>query len=191
MLIQPSGEIFIIVYGAPRTGTSLTCELVKQCGFNLGTTPFIDNKRRGYNEHPITSFGNIYAEDIERHLEQDKVRCSKVIGYPENIELIRQCGFRVKIILIHRKIERRQASAISALFSIHEKNRVKIQDTILTKRDDWLSIHRSKYEILDIHFDDLIEKKPKVLQAIVDFCESNVPIEELKKVIDPSRVKFK
>jgi len=59
---------FICVVGAPRTGTSMTCELVQACGFNFGPVSGQPGSRDGHTEHNLLTWTKFDEPDIQERM---------------------------------------------------------------------------------------------------------------------------
>src|SRR5690606_15332344 len=103
---NPSND-FIIIYGGPRTGTSLVCELVKHCGYNFGNADGKWNDPRGGKfEHWITSCPYNPAQEsrVIKTIEAEGINAAKVIGFSEWIDFLLN-HYEVKIIATIRDKE--------------------------------------------------------------------------------------
>jgi len=82
---KPKIPEFVIVYGGPRTGTSLVMDIVVMAQYNLGKCYTPPNPRRGRNEHPL--FGQplkrFKSEKVWKQIEKEDINCAKIIGYPD------------------------------------------------------------------------------------------------------------
>lgn len=71
----------VIIVGAPRTGTSLTCDLVKALGFNFGQT--FDNGGNRTSRNDLSEFyggmGSVTATRTIRTIEKYKIKAIKIV----------------------------------------------------------------------------------------------------------------
>lgn len=198
-------NLFVVVYGAARTGTSLCMDLVKAAGFNAGkyNADSLTDNRRGRNEHGI--FGKEPDIGSLRTLEQEQITCAKIIGFDKWITWLDE-RFNIKILAPYRLKETRQQSIRSRCgvyrvdtislhghvkhppeFSNAEAFAIKktaLQDGVLAAREKLLS----RYDHLKVSFEKLIDKDVDEFITIAKFlnCSSDV----LMNCVDRERVKF-
>lgn len=182
---------FVIVYGGPRTGTSLTCDLVEVCGYNFGQTPERPDLRRGRKEHRITSFpyNEDRHQDVRASITKEGVNAAKVIGFPSWIDFLISDGYNVKVLATQRNVKARNASANSMLLHLSQQNKVPIQERDIQKRDMWLEAHPDVPR-LDVHFEQLIARDISHLQEIRDFIDGDCNVSDMLSVIKPQVVMY-
>jgi len=182
---------FVVVYGGPRTGTSLTMDIVVAAQYNPGRCygpP--DNPRRGRNEHrlfgqPMKNWGPSAADKI---INKEKITCAKIIGFPEWIGFLSK-RFDVKIIAPERNKESRNKSAADMLIHLpNQDKKVKVQEELLEKRKKFLDSHSGP--VLHVSFEDLVNKDLATFWAIAKFVGYDGQGADLMAPVDPGRVKF-
>lgn len=189
-------KLFIAVCGAPRTGTSLTCELIKRAGYNFGPTQKMRDNRRGYNE-----LGALWAKPPQgRHknrtfkqLQKQHISAAKFFDKFNWLRVLAEFGYRVKLVLTHRNQKERRASARSML--LHLKNaqqKVALQDRCLRARNNFLK-QNPKFQALNVYFEKFLAKDREQLQQLLEFIEADdrVTVGDLMPIIKPEQVKFK
>lgn len=186
-----SKPVFVVVYGAPRTGTSLTMDIVCAAQYNPGkcyTPPA--NPRRGRNEHPV--FGqspSVLNHDLVwKQIKNENITCCKIIGYPEWINFLSK-RFNIIIVAPCRDKATRKKSAADMLVHIGGGLKgILLQEQLLAKKKVFLN--RFKGPIVYVRFDKLISKDPETFKALRDFLGYEGPIEDLMRPVDAGRVKF-
>ena len=188
---------FVVVYGGPRTGTSLTCDLVKVCDYNFGNTKKGTAPREGRLEHrfcsaPYNPLNDKWAMDF---IDSEGINAAKVIGFPEWIDFLIRKDFDVRLLLTHRNKASRNASARSMLLHLPMDQKVPMQERDIAKREKWLKSH-PEVRRLDVHFEKLVDKDEDQLIDIVNFIAPLKPnvvdtVDRMLEVIEPSRVKFR
>ena len=188
----PKKPRFVVVYGGPRTGTSLTMDIVKAAQYNAGICHVEStNLRRGRNEHLIFSqpLVEFKIEDVWRRVEKEKVTCAKIIGFPKWIDLL-STRFSVSIVAPDRdKASRNKSAANMLLHRTDSKDKINLQESLLAKRQTYLDSFKGR--IARVSFDCLITKDPKTFEYLREFLGYKGPIEDLMAPVDAERVKFK
>jgi len=191
-VVANRGNIIIIIFGGPRTGTSLCCALVQRCGFNFGKTHDKQEERGGYLEHYVSS--TPFVEKTNQNklflIRSENINAFKIISFHEHIDWLTKEGFVVKIIATLRDKQSRNASTDILTGVWQKKDKVKIQEEIIAQRDKWLENHPT-VSVLFVEFEKLIQLDKKTLQAIIDFTDGDCSVDDLKAIINPSQVKYK
>jgi len=199
-------ETFIVVYGAPRTGTSLCMDIAQAAGYCAGRChrqPL--DKRAGRNEHPL--FGKLpgNVEHAWRVIKEEGMSCAKVIGFYDWIPLLAE-KFDVKILAPDRIRANRRKSICSRNvagqvlrradvppFTQEEldkktaemcNHRLFLQDKVLLEREGILPRHPH----LRVCFEKLIDKDVGEFGRIARFLHCDMA--KLMDCIDKRRVRF-
>jgi len=197
---------FIVVYGAPRTGTSLCMDIVQAAGYCAGVChKASSDKRAGRNEHPLFGKTSIDNENAWRAIRNQRISCAKIIGFYDWIQLL-ATKFDIKILAPYREQETRRKSIRSRNvagqvmrrtgtppFTQEEldrktefmrRERILLQDKVLCERELILS----QYTHLRVSFEKLIDRDTDEFDRIAEFlnCDSACLI----NCVDRERVRF-
>lgn len=201
---------FIVVYGAPRTGTSLCMDIAQAAGYNPGQChPFPKNKRRGRQEHifgqPISDFEE---HNVWKDIGRQGITCAKIIGFPEWISFLSRC-FDIYILSPNRNIVDRQNSAREGMQHVYnmtmaeimirdaengewdftkareEVNRKKVrkQSRLLAERDEFLTTWPQDKN-LHISFEDIVMRDVNQFKQIANFLDFKGDISVLMNCVD-------
>lgn len=182
---------FIVVIGAPRTGTSLACDLVKRCGFNFGKEAYYtDIIRDGRNEHPLTrtlaEVTEKYSAHVIESFDIEEINASKIytIRMYDWLKVFNK-HYNLKVVIVRRAYE----NSLKSYLTNDPKSSVPYYKDVLNMLDNIIE-EDNGYDKLVLHFEDLISNKTEPLIALKTFLNSNVSIEELEKIIQPEAVIF-
>ena len=184
-------NFFLLIVGAPRSGTSLMVDLMKVCGFDFGETikpnkPWM-GKRSPRNEHKLTTRGIVPKDfDFEKafwRIERTKMNATKIphtfaIWVPE---FVRRYD-RLKIIVTQRDMN----TLVSSNLEFDWTNRRRIieytQDRI---KDAQNLLDSDEYHTFPAPFEKVLSKDTEFLKCLLEYVEVQTPIEKLTCIIDP------
>jgi len=180
-------NLFIAVIGAPRTGTSLVCDLVKKCGFNFGEDAYYTEViRAGRNEHPLTrsltDVTEAYSSYVVNVFKEQGINASKfhTIKMGDWLEVFDKY-YNLKVVIIRRNRDNSVKSVIGISPDLDYYKEVTNMSNGIIKEDN-------DYDKFVLQFEDLLLKEEEPLIGLKTFLNSDVSIEELKNIIKPEEV---
>ncbi len=176
-----------VVLGQARTGTSLACDLVHACGWNVVDAPNrkIDDLRRGRNEFPGIGvrMSNPYVASVSVGRNLLEKECEGVkIGYNFAVfmPLFRANIPDLRVLVMMRNVED-QVKSMGA-YGITRQ----VEDSQATF--DYFIEHYLEspdYTTLRVDFERLIAKDRGLLGDIKTFLSSTTSVDDLAAIIDP------
>jgi len=199
---------FIVVYGPPRTGTSLLCQLVEYCGYSFGYGVDLGKKELlirssgvGTHHHKSSSTADGHVAFEVKNFDGNAF---KVIGFNEVIPKLFGEELNIKIIGTNRRDDYARQESTHALdiqagfeilggvfqkvFRYGASQLSNQRPDIYKERKDFLEKYKGNYEYMDIFFEDILRKDKKVLQKLCNFIEVKLTPDlhsDLNKIIKP------
>jgi hypothetical protein len=192
---------FVIVAGVPRSGSSLVCDLVRACGYNFGPTNNEENLRTGRNENlSFSGRKKIDRSELDR-LIRSGVNAVKAGFFYEWMPDFIEWGVNVRLVIPTRCLTTAALSNCEYVWELDPRlNRGKDKyksalDQVmeLLRQYEWSRAMSYKYpdNIMRIPFEGLITQDQKLLEAIINFLESDVGWFDLKNICNPGVSRWK
>lgn len=182
------GKKFALIVGKPRTGTSVTGDLIQSLGFNFGKESEVLKEkglREGRHESIYTGGGkylyvnNIPCEDI---FEKEGITTLKVANNIQDWISILDKRFDLRIINTTRDDRTHKQSS-------EEANTRQTEDIVHYNRI--IEDMKSKHKTFIMKFEKTVEKDEAQLKELMKFLGVKGDINKLKELIHPEIVKYK
>ncbi len=174
-----------IVSGLPRSGTSLTMQMLKNGGMEIMTDNVRkadDNNLRGYYEYEKVKG----LKNNNSWIGEAENKAVKVISY---LLTYLPADYKYQIIFMERDLGEVLSSQQQMLKNLNKKaNPADLAKTFnlhLVKIKKWLS-HQPNMTLLEIPYRGIIEHPLLFAEKINDFLDYSLSVEKMVKVVDPS-----
>ncbi len=180
------GEPLIVVSGLPRSGTSMTMQMLESGGLDIATDgirkPGEDNPK-GYYEYERVK--DLEKETDKSYLEEFRGKTIKVISFllkdlPETNNY--------KVVFMHRNLDEILASQTKMLKNRGEASESSNEEMLeLYKNHLWkvnyLMKHRPCFELLEVNYKDVVENPRREAERISQFL-GNLDVDKMTSAVD-------
>ena len=180
------GEPLIVVSGLPRSGTSMTMQMLEASGLDIATDgirkPGEDNPK-GYYEYERVK--DLEKETDKSYLEEFRGKTIKVISFllkdlPETNNY--------KVVFMRRNLDEILASQTKMLKNRGEASESSNEEMLeLYKNHLWkvnyLMKHRPCFEFLEVNYKDVVENPRREAERISEFL-GNLDVDKMTSAVD-------
>tara|TARA_R110000751_G_scaffold208242_2_gene312101 strand:- start:65 stop:838 length:774 start_codon:yes stop_codon:yes gene_type:complete len=195
-------EPFVIVCGAPRSGTSLACELVKTCGYAFGkkVTAKQHNKApyNGYNEAGIShecwtkdDRKSQVEQSVKKMWENDSTAAKKLSEFNSWVPFLAEAMPNLRVVVTSRGMESGLLSNVLFVHTYYPKNTKQcLQGAIVFALSSQWSVDliaNSNVNTYELPYDMVARKDADLLSGLKDFIEKpSVDVAAMQGVITKS-----
>lgn len=200
-------KTLVVVVGIPRSGTSLACDLVRICGYNLGAVAMTRDVRRGRNHHPVHSNARYTSFDGIRKwvadLDEEGITAIKLIPEFETmLPIINKVVEDLRVVVTTREVREAVVSHIEyALLTdpLNNYREVKgLRDKIVKAADGVLDRDEAILRLLEdpdikthnLDFMMVQNHDVRTFSALKRFLSSDVDETEMMHAVIPSVSKY-
>ena len=180
------GEPLIVVSGLPRSGTSMTMQMLESSGLDIATDgirkPGEDNPK-GYYEYERVK--DLEKETDKSYLKEFRGKIIKIISFllkdlPETNNY--------KVVFMRRNLDEILASQTKMLKNRSEASESSDEEMLeLYKNHLWkvnyLMKHRSCFEFLEVNYKDVVENPRREAARISEFL-GNLDVDKMTSAVD-------
>jgi len=180
------GEPLIVVSGLPRSGTSMTMQMLEAGGLDIATDgirkPGEDNPK-GYYEYERVK--DLEKETDKSYLKEFRGKTIKIISFllkdlPETNNY--------KVVFMRRNLDEILASQTKMLKNRGEASESSNEEMLeLYKNHLWkvnyLMKHRPCFEFLDVNYKDVVENPRREAERISEFL-GNLDVDKMTSAVD-------
>ncbi len=180
------GEPLIVVSGLPRSGTSMTMQMLEFSGLDIATDgirkPGEDNPK-GYYEYERVK--DLEKETDKSYLKEFRGKIIKIISFllkdlPETNNY--------KVVFMRRNLDEILASQTKMLKNRGEASESSDEEMLeLYKNHLWkvnyLMKHRSCFEFLEVNYKDVVENPRREAARISEFL-GNLDVDKMTSAVD-------
>ena len=180
------GEPLIVVSGLPRSGTSMTMQMLESSGLDIATDgirkPGEDNPK-GYYEYERVK--DLEKETDKSYLKEFRGKIIKIISFllkdlPETNNY--------KVVFMRRNLDEILASQTKMLKNRGETSESSDEEMLeLYKNHLWkvnyLMKHRSCFEFLEVNYKDVVENPRREAARISEFL-GNLDVDKMTSAVD-------
>ena len=176
-------SLITIVTGLPRSGTSLMMQI-----FDKSSLPVLTDGRRKKDENNTEGYYEL--DEVKRIVKDNSFLCDAqgmVLKVVCPLPLFLDLNFKYKVIVMRRDLNEILSSQEKMLNKNqkHQKiNLAKIYQTHISKMYSFFD--KNQIEYIDIWYSELVSNPDDLLTSIIDFCNLDSDLFELKSVIKPS-----
>lgn len=185
-------ETFVLVIGAPRTGTSLACDMVRCLGFNFGV-PEVQGKDFRVGRHELLNGGQDQPNDWLEQFKKNKITALKLVfNIREWYEKISK-EYEVKVVITTRNYNDWNKSA-------SEKSPIEYSQqyyfSVMKQINEVLALI-NPCRVVFLPFEWLIKKNDYLIQSLSYLLKGgSSPVmlkdfDRLKALIHPQVVRYK
>ncbi|MGH9460844.1 MAG: sulfotransferase domain-containing protein [Vicinamibacteria bacterium] len=181
------GDALVVVSGLPRSGTSMTMQMLEAGGLSIATdgirTPGEDNPK-GYYEYER-------VKELDKGLDPSwlkefRGKAIKIISFllkdlPETNNY--------KVVFMRRNIHEVLASQAKMLANRGEANETSDEKMLELYKDhlwkvDYLMKRRPCFELLNVEYKDVIENPRREAERLGEFLGNHVDVEKMAAAVD-------
>ena len=180
------GEPLIVVSGLPRSGTSMTMQMLEASGLDIATDgirkPGEDNPK-GYYEYERVK--DLEKETDKSYLKEFRGKTIKIISFllkdlPETNNY--------KVVFMRRNLDEILASQTKMLKNRGEASESSNEEMLeLYKNHLWkvnyLMKHRPCFEFLEVNYKDVVENPRREAERISEFL-GNLDVDKMTSAVD-------
>ena len=180
------GEPLIVVSGLPRSGTSMTMQMLESGGLSIATDgirkPGEDNPK-GYYEYERVK--DLEKETDKSYLKEFRGKTIKVISFL--LKDLPQTN-NYKVVFMRRNLDEILASQTKMLKNRGEASESSNEEMLdLYKNHLWkvnyLMKHRPCFEFLDVNYKDVVENPRREAERISEFL-GNLDVDKMTSAVD-------
>jgi len=179
---------FVVISGLPRSGTSLVCDIVQQCGYDFGpVTINDDNPTKNRHEwrfmHTAEQgrFHQFALDCMEHDITALKVGCN----WDKWIDMLRIKFNDIRVITVMRDTTSIEKSRLDYGIGPNFAN----QNHIAAEMVGITNLHCSSNSHM-VTFEQLLRGHPDTLNGIINHIDGDANAEDLSKLIHPDQVRF-
>jgi len=181
------GEPLIVVSGLPRSGTSMTMQMLEAGGLAVAT----DGIRKPGEDNPKGYYEYERVKELDKGLDQSWLRefrgkTIKIISF-----LLKDLPDtnNYKVVFMRRNIQEVLASQAKMLVNRSEANEASDEKMLELYKDhlwkvDYMMKHRPCFELLNVDYKDVVENPRQQAQRIGAFLGDHVEVEKMVTAVD-------
>ncbi len=181
------GEPLIVVSGLPRSGTSMTMQMLEAGGLAVAT----DGIRKPGEDNPKGYYEYERVKELDKGLDQSwlkefRGKTIKIISF-----LLKDLPDtnNYKVVFMRRKIYEVLASQAKMLVNRGETNEASDEKMLELYKDhlwkvDYMMKHRPCFELLNVDYKDVVENPRRQAQRIGAFLGDHVDVEKMTSAVD-------
>ena len=181
------GEPLIVVSGLPRSGTSMTMQMLEAGGLAVAT----DSIRKPGEDNPKGYYEYERVKELDKGLDQSwlkefRGKTIKIISF-----LLKDLPDtnNYKVVFMRRNIHEVLASQAKMLVNRGEVNEASDEKMLELYKDHlwkvgYMMKHRPCFELLNVDYKDVVENPRQQAQRIGAFLEDHVEVEKMVTAVD-------
>ena len=181
------GEPLIVVSGLPRSGTSMTMQMLEAGGLAVAT----DGIRKPGEDNPKGYYEYERVKELDKGLDQSwlkefRGKAIKIISF-----LLKDLPDtnNYKIVFMRRNIHEVLASQAKMLVNRGEANETSDEKMLELYKDhlwkvDYLMKHRPCFDLLNVDYKEVVENPRRQAQRIGEFLGNRVDVEKMAIAVD-------
>jgi len=181
------GEPLIVVSGLPRSGTSMTMQMLEAGGLAVAT----DGIRKPGEDNPKGYYEYERVKELDKGLDQSwlkefRGKTIKIISF-----LLKDLPDtnNYKVVFKRRNIQEVLASQAKMLVNRSEANEASDEKMLELYKDhlwkvDYMMKHRPCFELLNVDYKDVVENPRQQAQRIGAFLGDHVEVEKMVTAVD-------
>lgn len=181
------GEPLVVVSGLPRSGTSMTMQMLEAGGLAVAT----DGIRKPGEDNPKGYYEYERVKDLDKVLDKSwlkgfRGKAIKIISF-----LLKDLpdSNNYKVVFMRRNLDEVLASQAKMLVNRGEANETSDDKMLDLYRDhlwkvDYMVKHRPCFELLNVNYKDVVETPRQQAERIGEFLGSRVDVEKMATAVD-------
>jgi len=181
------GEPLVVVSGLPRSGTSMTMQMLEAGGLAVAT----DGIRKPGEDNPKGYYEYERVKDLDKALDKSwlkgfRGKAIKIISF-----LLKDLpdSNNYKVVFMRRNLDEVLASQAKMLVNRGEANETSDDKMLDLYRDhlwkvDYMVKHRPCFELLNVNYKDVVENPRQQAERIGEFLGSRVDVEKMATAVD-------
>ena len=180
------GEPLIVVSGLPRSGTSMTMQMLEAAGLSIAT----DGIRKAGEDNPKGYYEYERVKELEKepdksYLKEFRGKTIKVISFllkdlPETNNY--------KVVFMRRNLDEVLASQTKMLKNRAEASETSDEDMLEVYKNhlykvNYLMKHRSCFELLEVNYKDVVANPRREAERISEFL-GNLDVDKMTRAVD-------
>ncbi len=180
------GEPLIVVSGLPRSGTSMTMQMLESGGLDIAT----DGIRKAGEDNPKGYYEYERVKDLEKetdksYLKEFRGKTIKIISFL--LKALPETN-NYKVVFMRRNLDEILASQTKMLKNRGEASESSNEEMLeLYKNHLWkvnyLMKHRPCFEFLDVNYKDVVENPRREAERISEFL-GNLDVDKMTSAVD-------
>lgn len=181
------GEPIVVISGLPRSGTSMTMQMLEAGGMSIVTdgvrTPGEDNPKGYYEDERVKE---LHKEKDKSWLREARGKAIKIISF-----LLKDLPDtnNYKVLFMHRSLDEVLASQQKMLERTGETSETGDERMLeLFENHLWkvnyLLRHRSDFEVMDLKYKEIIESPLAQAERIREFLGNRLDVEQMAGAVD-------
>ena len=181
------GEALIVVSGLPRSGTSMTMQMLEAGGIGIAT----DNIRKPGDDNPKGYYEYERVKDLDKGgdkswLKEFRGKAIKIISFLLK-ELPETNNY--KVVFMRRNLQEVLASQAKMLDNRGEKNESPDEKMLELYQNhlwrvDYLMKHRPCFELLNVDYKDVVENPRRQAERIGEFLGNHLDVDKMTSAVD-------
>ena len=189
----------VFLLGLPRSGTSLTTNILQKLGVNMIHTSEFEDKKKATDERFEKKYGDYHAnpEGFFEITEDQFTYMMKIFQQPYSgcKMIIPVQGFRweilrkypCKVVFMSRDVEEIRQSQM-AYYKPSGVDVAYLRSALATQR---VRLREHKIDFLEVNYNELLKKPRPIIEGIAEFINTDVYIDEAVALVDPDKNRFK
>ena len=181
------GEALIVVSGLPRSGTSMTMQMLEAGGIGIAT----DNIRKPGDDNPKGYYEYERVKDLDKGLDNSwlkefRGKAIKIISL-----LLKELPetYNYKVVFMRRNLHEVLASQAKMLDNRAEKNESSDEKMLELYQNhlwrvDYLMKHRPCFELLNVDYKDVVENPRRQAERIREFLGNHLDVDKMTSAVD-------
>jgi hypothetical protein len=181
------GEALIVVSGLPRSGTSMTMQMLEAGGIGIAT----DNIRKPGDDNPKGYYEYERVKDLDKGLDNSwlkefRGKAIKIISF-----LLKELPetYNYKVVFMRRNLHEVLASQAKMLDNRAEKNESSDEKMLELYQNhlwrvDYLMKHRPCFELLNVDYKDVVENPRRQAERIREFLGNHLDVDKMTSAVD-------
>jgi len=181
------GEPLIVVSGLPRSGTSMTMQMLEAGGLAVAT----DGIRKPGEDNPKGYYEYERVKELDKGLDQSWLKefRGKVIKIISFLLKDLPDTNNYKVVFMRRNVHEVLASQAKMLVNRGEANETSDEKMLDLYKDhlwkiDYMMRHRPCFELLNVDYKDVVENPRQQAQRIGAFLGDHVDVEKMTTAVD-------
>ena len=181
------GEALIVVSGLPRSGTSMTMQMLEAGGIGIAT----DNIRKPGDDNPKGYYEYERVKDLDKGLDNSwlkefRGKAIKIISF-----LLKELPetYNYKVVFMRRNLQEVLASQTKMLDNRGETNESSDEKMLELYQNhlwrvDYLMKHRPCFELLNVDYKDVVENPRRQAERIREFLGNHLDVDKMTSAVD-------
>jgi len=181
------GEALIVVSGLPRSGTSMTMQMLEAGGIGIAT----DNIRKPGDDNPKGYYEYERVKDLDKGLDNSwlkefRGKAIKIISF-----LLKELPetYNYKVVFMRRNLQEVLASQAKMLDNRGETNESSDEKMLELYQNhlwrvDYLMKHRPCFELLNVDYKDVVENPRRQAERIREFLGNHLDVDKMTSAVD-------